>query len=265
MAEIKVIKDEPTIVKPETIVKPDAGISGYCSWVLRDAETGKVKMEGTTKNMITARGLDWIISHIVSGQFPGSTTTEGNSSTYHGKVSGTDYILGDPNNNPFKYLVLLYIYRSGDKAPAFTEGRGNTTYYIHKNTGTDGVTGVDVATYDEKLGDAGSQNASSHNYSTDPTDRTKILGSKALTSRNTGQSIQSNEDGSILHFQKVSIVFNFTVDEGNAPGGEGINSIAWANSADCKLVGARLEVSPLIPKTSADTLDITYTFDLSVS
>jgi hypothetical protein len=271
MTDVKIIKEEPIILRPEMLVKPDAGMSGYCSWVLKDAKTGIIKQEGASKNKITARGLDWIISHIVSGQFPGSSTVEGESSTYHGKVNSTDYIIGTPNNNPFNYLCLLYIYVANNKTATFTEGRGDTSYYIHKCSNpptlspSDGITGVDVVTFNELLGDSGTQNGNSHNYSTDPTNRAKILGWKALTSRNVNQSIQSNEDGSILYFKKVSIVFGFAVEEANATTGEGINNIAWANSADCKLVGARLWVDPYIPKTSADTLDITYTFELAVS
>lgn len=261
MSEVKIKESE----KEEQKVKPDGGISGYCHWVLKDAKTGKVEKEGTTKNTITARGLDWIIAHVVSGQFPGSSPTEGQTSTYHGLVTSVEYIVGLPDTSPFKYLNLLYVARSGDVAPVFSEGRGDSSYYHHKNTGSDGVTGIDVVTYDEKLGDSGSHSGNSHLYSTDVADRTIILGSKALASVNAQQSIQSNEDVSLLHFQKISLVFNFTVNEGNAEAGKGINSIAWSDSADCKLVGARLQVNPLIPKTINDTLDITYTFDLSVS
>lgn len=261
---VEIIKENPVLIKPETVIKPSAGISGKCAWVLKDAVTGKVKMVGESENTILARGLDYIISHIVSGVFPGSTVTEGQSSTYHGQVTGSNYIVGMADYNPFKYLVLLMIYDSGI-TPTFSEGIGNTSYYVHKNTGTDGMTGIDVVTYNENLGDSGAHNGSSHSYSTDPSNRTKILGWKILADRNVQQSIQSNEDGSILHFEKVSIVFNFTIDEGNAPNGEGINSIAWADSAECKIVGARLAVSPMIPKTVSDTLDITYTFDLSVT
>lgn len=240
------------------------GLSGRATLTLRDAKTGKVKQIVEAQNKILARGLDWIIAHVVSGSFPGSTTVEGNSSTYHGEVGGNPYVIGDEDTNPFKYLNLLNI-SNGNDAPAFTEGISNTLYWVHKVTNEDDVptyTGDDVQTFNERLGDSGANNGVGHAFSVDPTTRTLILGSKALaTDLNTTQSDQSNNNASINYFKEVYLVFNFGTGDANGT----INSICWSSDANIKCVGSRLQVSPSITKTNDDTLDITYTFSLTPS
>jgi hypothetical protein len=239
------------------------GLSGRATLILRDAKTGKVKQIVEAENKILARGLDWIIAHIVSGSFPGSSTVEGNSSTYHGEVGGTPYITGDEDTNPFKYLNLLDI-NNGNVAPSFTEGVGNTLYWVHKVTDEDDpdFAGVDVQTFNERLGDASGNMGGTHDFSSDPGTRTMILGSKSLAADlNTTQSDQSNHNAAINYFKEVYLVFNFGTGDANGT----INSICWSSGVDIKCVGSRLQVSPSITKTSDDTLDITYTFSLTPS
>lgn len=274
------VEEASKIEKPQTIVRPDGGLSGYATYVLRDAATGQIKMEGTTKNLITGRGLDWIISHVVCAYLPGGPGANWNTTTassWHSKSGVDDYVLGDKETNPFAYLCLLTVKDTVNQAATFGESKGNTSYYIHKcmaNGGTyDGVYGIDVVTYDERLGDSSNLKdvSTNHNFASsnsDPTTRNKILGSKALGSINSSLSGQSNTDATVGNiFKKVMLVFSFDTTEANAytAGSETINSIAWASDANCKLVGARLDLQSGIPKTSADTLDITYTFDLAVS
>lgn len=257
--------------------KLDAGISGYASWVLKDSE-GNVKQVGSTKNKITARGLDYILSHIVTMAWPSGAGTfnETAIATYHGTYNSSAYIVGDPDKNPFGYLALLYLYDAGNsgKQPTFSEGIGSTQYVMHRCTGTDGSTGKDMYTYNEIIGDSDT----THYTSTDHTitsngesvNRTKVLGGKQLSEKNASSSQSNTDTGSTPHFQKVYLIFNFGSTEAVCAGTDTINNIAWMNwdsgsTAPGKCVGARLYVNPGIAKASGDTLDITYTFDLSPS
>lgn len=295
-------KTEQTEQPKNIPLPPGAGMSGYATLTLRDAKTGEIKQQVSTKNQILARGLDWIIAHIVSGHFAGSSLTEGNNSTYHGQKDAATYISVGADVNPFKFLNLLHI-GNGNTAPDFTECHDtpSPSTYLHVVMDTNSAVGIDDGTnlygkdkltYDSRIGDTGSANTSTrHTFAADGiATRTIVLGSKSLswdpsanagaggytgsnldhntTDLNTTQSKQSNEDTSTSPqyvFQKVYLVFNFDTDEGNGGSSYGINSIAWASDSFCSYVGARLEVSPAINKTNADTLDITYTFDLTSS
>jgi len=264
---------EPEVKKDPT----SQGISGYATLTLRDGKTGEIKQQVTAKNTILARGLDWIIGHVVSGRFPNSSIAEDATTEYHGTVTGSQYITSGADKNPFKSLLLLHVRAPSNVTPSFTEGVGtpSPSIYLHVVEDGTGATqdGKDYQTYDEKLGDSGSNSGTTHAITSDPSTRTLVLGGKNVnwdpstssytnTEINTGQSKQSNEDSSLNYkFQKVYIVFNFATTEGNGT----INSICWSNTKQCQYVGARLEVSPAIDKTNADTLDITYTFDLTPS
>lgn len=256
--------------------KMDAGISGHASWVLRGPD-GQVKQEGSTHNKITARGLDYIVSHLITSTWPSGTGYNVETTNpYHGQYNSASYIVGDPDKNPFGYIALMYLYNAGDsgKQPTFSEGIGSTTYYMHYNTGTDGQTGKDVQTYDEIIGDSDNSHYTTTNHvigsTGESSNRTKILGGQQLASKN-ASSTQSNQDsGGSPHFEKVYLIFNFGATEAVCNGTDTINNIAWmswdsTNTIPGKCVGARLYVSPGISKQNGDTLDITYTFDLTPS
>jgi hypothetical protein len=257
--------------------KMDAGITGHASWVLKGPD-GTIKQEGSTKNKITARGIDYIISHLVTSSWPsGVGYNVESASQYHGQYNSTNYIVGDPDKNPFAYIALLYLNSAGDsgKQPTFSEGIGSTLYYMHYNTSTDGQTGKDVQTYDEIIGDSDNTHYTSGTAHVigsngESTNRTKILGGQQLASKN-ASSTQSNQDaGGTPHFEKVYLIFNFGATEAVCNGSDTINNIAWmswdsTNSIPGKNVGARLYVNPGISKQNGDTLDITYTFDLTPS
>jgi len=269
MAEDTPIKKDPSAT----------GISGQAILTLRDAKTGIIKQQVTSKNTILARGLDWIVSHIVTGKLPTSSLADGGTSDYHATISAAQ--AATPEKNPFKALSLLNLH-SGSSALSsvdFQEGwaaPGQTRYmhYVQSGSGTTN-NGIDVSVVHSVLGDTSSGNASAHDLSGE-SNRDLVLCSKTTywdyssktytqtSDIQTGSSIQSNASSADSNnFGSVYIVFKFSTSEANGT----INSIMWSNAnsswaTDGILLGARLNINP-ITKTSNDDLDITYKFTLA--